>query len=185
MKREWIQELLLQSLEVERGSARVYEAALDCVLNDDLRAEWSEYLVQTRRHEQILVKLLEDLGLDESQSPGRRIIRAIGEGLVGALHLAESTEAPETAEIAACECVVLAETLDHLRWELISGIAKIVGGADAKRLGAAVRLVEDEEDEHLFHGSGWCRELWLARLGVEARGLGAWRKPRRGREPRS
>jgi hypothetical protein len=28
--------------------------------------------------------------------------------------------------------------------------------------------VEDDEDEHLYHSKGWCRELWLQSLGVKA-----------------
>ena len=33
---------------------------------------------------------------------------------------------------------------------------------------AGVRKVEDEEDEHLYHSKGWCRELWLKSLGLKA-----------------
>ncbi len=32
----------------------------------------------------------------------------------------------------------------------------------------AYEEVEDEEDEHLYHTRGWCRELWLEALGLEA-----------------
>jgi hypothetical protein len=28
--------------------------------------------------------------------------------------------------------------------------------------------VEDEEDEHLYHTRGWCRELWIESLGMKA-----------------
>jgi len=28
--------------------------------------------------------------------------------------------------------------------------------------------VEDEEDEHLYHGAGWSRELWIDSLGLPA-----------------
>ena len=28
--------------------------------------------------------------------------------------------------------------------------------------------MEDEEDEHLYHTKGWCRELWLKSLGLPA-----------------
>ena len=26
--------------------------------------------------------------------------------------------------------------------------------------------VEDQEDEHLYHTRGWCRELWIDSLGL-------------------
>ena len=32
----------------------------------------------------------------------------------------------------------------------------------------ATDQVEDEEDEHLYHTKGWCRELWLKSLGMKA-----------------
>jgi hypothetical protein len=35
-------------------------------------------------------------------------------------------------------------------------------------LKAAYDAVEDEEDEHLYHTQGWCRELWLKSLGLPA-----------------
>jgi rubrerythrin len=33
-------------------------------------------------------------------------------------------------------------------------------------LQAAYDQVVDEEDEHLYHTKGWCRELWLKSLGL-------------------
>ena len=33
---------------------------------------------------------------------------------------------------------------------------------------AAYERIEDEEDEHLYHTQGWCRELWLESLGIDA-----------------
>ena len=33
---------------------------------------------------------------------------------------------------------------------------------------AAYQQVEDEEDEHLYHTTGWSRELWIASLGLPA-----------------
>ena len=33
---------------------------------------------------------------------------------------------------------------------------------------AAYEEIEDEEDEHLYHTQGWCRELWLKSLGLKA-----------------
>ena len=50
------------------------EAALECALNRELRDEWLEYLEQTRRHEQIVTKLLEELGLEEEEPAGRKVV---------------------------------------------------------------------------------------------------------------
>ena len=54
MNRAQLDELLLQALETERGGIAVYETAIKCAINDDLRKEWEEYLEQTRRHEQVV-----------------------------------------------------------------------------------------------------------------------------------
>jgi hypothetical protein len=75
---------------------------------------------------------------------------------------------PEAAQILACECVVFAETKDHLDWELIGEASKKLRGSDAKALKQAYQEVEDQEDEHLYHTKGWCRELWMESLGKNA-----------------
>lgn len=75
---------------------------------------------------------------------------------------------PPAAELVACDCVVLAETKDHANWELIGECAKALDGAAAAALQSAYEQVEDEEDEHLYHTKGWCRELWLDSLGLKA-----------------
>jgi hypothetical protein len=28
--------------------------------------------------------------------------------------------------------------------------------------------IEEQEDEHLYHSKGWCRELWIQSLGMKA-----------------
>ena len=41
-------------------------------------------------------------------------------------------------------------------------------GTAGKALKAAYQQVEDEEDEHLYHTTGWSRELWIESLGLPA-----------------
>jgi len=95
-------------------------------------------------------------------------VRHIGESLVEAMRMARSAGDPEAAQLVACECVVLAETKDHLNWELVEELSKHARGEAKKALAAAAEEVEDEEDEHLYHTKGWTRELWLDGLGVPA-----------------
>ena len=64
--------------------------------------------------------------------------------------------------------MVLAETKDHLNWELIGKCAEHLDGARAAALKQAYDAVEDQEDEHLYHTRGWCRELWIQSLGMKA-----------------
>jgi rubrerythrin len=167
---EHITELLYQALETEKGGIKIYETALKCVVNDDLKKEWQEYHEQTQNHERIVRELMEKLGIDpEKETPGREVVRHIGESLVAAMEMALA-EAPEreAAELVACECVVLAETKDHLNWELIHEIAEKAKGQTREALKAAYEEVEEEEDEHLYHTTGWGRELWIKSLGMPA-----------------
>lgn len=166
---EGLQELLYQALETEIGGIEVYTNALKNVQNEELRREWVEYLDQTTRHRQILLDVFESLGLDpETRTPGREIVAHLGASLVQAIQKARSDADPAAAEIVAGECVVLAETKDHMNWELIGQIIKHGKGDAVDVLRDAYEQVEDEEDHHIYHSTGWTRELWVQALGMPA-----------------
>ena len=169
MKDEQVAELLYQSLETEKGGIEIYETALRCAVSADLKQEWEEYLQQTREHEQIVREVMDKLGLDpDTETPGRKVVRHIGESLVEAMEMALDAGKPEAAQVVACECVVLAETKDHLNWELIHEVAEKSKGDQRQALKAAYEQVEEQEDEHLYHTTGWGRELWIESLGMPA-----------------
>jgi len=169
MKPEQLSELIYQMLETERGGIQVYQTALECVLNDDLKEEWEKYLEQTQNHEQVVLQVIEELGLDpEQKTPGRAVVHHIGESLVKAMQMARTDGTPEDAQVVACECVVQAETKDHLNWELLQEVARKSMGEQKRILKKAIDEVEDQEDEHLYHSTGWCRELWIESLGLPA-----------------
>jgi rubrerythrin len=163
-------ELLLQMLETEQGGVKVYETALRCVQNDELKQEWEKYHTETTRHVEIVTDLIEHFGGDPSvETPGRLVVRHIGLSLVKAMELAlKAGGPPEAAQLVAAECVVHAETKDHLNWELLGEAARGLKGEDAKALKDALEEVEEQEDEHLYHSTGWCRELWIESLGLPA-----------------
>lgn len=162
-------DLLQQMLETEMGGVKIYEMALKCAQNADLREEWQKYLGQTRNHVGIVQKLMAELGVEPKETPSRKVVRHIGESLVQAMAMARQSEAPRAAaEIVACECVVFAETKDHANWELLGKIGEAARGEEKKAIEAACEEVEDEEDEHLYHSKGWCRELAIAALGMKA-----------------
>ena len=169
MKNEQRDELLLQALETERGGVQIYTKAIECAVNEDLKKEWEEYLEQTTHHVEVVEGVFETLGLDkEAETPGRLIVRHIGESLVKSMEMALDAGDKNAAQLVAAECVTLAETKDHLNWELIGEIAKKEKGETGKALKAAHEEVENEEDEHLYHTTGWCRELWIDSLGMPA-----------------
>jgi|SRR5579871_3001889 len=162
-------ELILQSLTHEKGGVLVYQTALECVVNRNLKREWEKYLEQTRTHVEALTGVCKKLGLDAGEvTPGCKVVEHTGKSLVVAMKMALAAGDAAAAEIVACECVVLAETKDHADWELLGKCAESLGGDGAAALTEAYERIEDEEDEHLYHSKGWCRELWLKSLGLEA-----------------
>jgi hypothetical protein len=169
MKIEQVEELVLQSLEHEMGGVKVYAIALECVQNSDLKKEWQKYHEETKSHVSRLEEVCKKLGIDpKRETPGRAVVRHTGGALVEAMKMALGAGNPAAAELVACECVVLAETKDHLDWELIGKCAEHLGGDKAEALKSAYEEIEDQEDEHLYHTKGWCRELWIKSLGINA-----------------
>jgi hypothetical protein len=164
-----VKELLLQSLEHERGGVKVYKAAIGNAQRPDLKAEWSKYLEQTEQHVAALTEVCEAMGIDPfTTTPGTQIVKATGAAIVHSIEAARAAGNPEAAQIVAAECVVLAETKDHLDWELLGEVAKELDGPGRDLLVRAYERIEEEEDEHLYHTQGWARELWLESLGLPA-----------------
>jgi rubrerythrin len=169
MKEKSLHELIYQALETELGGVQVYTTALRCVENKELKDEWQEYLEQTHKHVQIVRELMGAFGLDpEKETPGRKVVRHTGESLVKGMEMALESAEPGAAQLVAAESIVLAETKDHLNWELLGEASKKAKGAEAKALKAACEEVEKEEDLHLYHTAGWARELWIDSLGMKA-----------------
>ena len=169
MKDEQVRELLYQALETELGGVQIYTTALRCAENDDLKEEWEEYLEQTKNHVTIMEDVLTKLDLDPNEeTPGRKVVRNIGEALVESMEMALAEGKPGAAQLVAAEAVTLAETKDHQNWHLIGEVVKNVKGEVAKVLKEAHDQVEPEEDEHLYHTKGWARELWIQSLGMKA-----------------
>src|SRR6185369_1896573 len=169
MESKMVKELLLQALEHERGGVKIYQTALKCAVNEDLREEWEKYEQETETHVQILQDVFAQMQLDpEEQTPGRKIVTDMGASLVAAMEAALGSGDEALAECVACECVVLAEEKDHSNWQLIGEVAAKMTGAEAKALKQAYQEVEDQEDEHYYHSKGWMRELSMQSLGMKA-----------------
>lgn len=90
--------LLYQLLETELGGVEVYRAALGCVINAELEAEWEKYLSETERHVEIARELLTSAGFDpEAETPARLPVRIIGAGLLKAMQMAQTHGTPAEA----------------------------------------------------------------------------------------
>jgi rubrerythrin len=169
VKIQQVEELVLQSLEHEMGGVKIYETALKCVVHPALKKEWEKYHAETKTHVDALEKVCKALGIDaKRETPGRAIVRHTGGALVEAMKMALAAGDPGAGELVACECVVLAETKDHLDWELLGKCAEHLPRGQADALKSAYDEIEDQEDEHLYHTKGWCREIWIQSLGLHA-----------------
>lgn len=171
MIKKQVEELLLQSLAHEMGGVEIYETALECAQNPQLRTRWQEFLAETKTHVTTLQELCRRLDLgDDLDRPGCKVVQHIGDALLEAMRMALAAGDPDAAEIVAAECVVLAETKDHMDWELIGKCAENFDEDDdfADELDAAHERIESQEDEHLYYSKGWSRELWLRALGLPA-----------------
>jgi rubrerythrin len=166
---EQLHELLYQALETEIGGLDIYAEAIKCAVNDDLKGEWEDYRQETKTHRKKLEAIFRELDLDVSkETPGRSVCRHIGESLVKAMQMAREAGNARAAELVATECVVLAETKDHLNWTLLSEVARQCESDAADMLYEACEEIEDQEDHHLYHSRGFCRELWIHSLGLPA-----------------
>ena len=169
MNEQSLHELLYQAMETELGGEQIYLKALECAKNEDLRGEWEKYLEETREHQKILERVFEAAGLDnDTDTPGRRIVRHKGEALIEAMDMALDDGSPEEAELVAAECVIDAETKDHHNWELLIRAAGAASGELASELQKAYDQVGEQEAHHLLHTRGFARELWIQFLGMEA-----------------
>jgi cysteine desulfurase / selenocysteine lyase len=164
-----VQDLLVQALETEIGGIEVYEAALRCARVDRLKEEWTRYLEETREHERRLRQALTAMRVDaDLETPGRLVVRHTAAALVHAMWLALEAGDLPAAQVVAAECVVHAETKDHLNWELLGELAETLTGDAKAALTTLVEEVTPQEEEHLYHTMGWARELWIQSLGLPA-----------------
>ena len=164
-----MKELLLQSLEHERGGELLYDTALECVVNEDLEETWEDFLEHTERHVEILTEACEALGIDpDEMTPGRQIVQNNGNAMVMAMKTALKAGDPAAAQLVASDCVMLAETRDQFNWELIGECARKLTGEEHSVLMNAYEEVQYDEEEHLSQAQGWCRELWYESLGLDA-----------------
>jgi hypothetical protein len=142
--------------------------AVRCAQHPELKEEWEKYLEQTENHERSCAASAKRSGStprSRRRAPDRP---PQGRGLVGAMEMALKAGDLAAAQLVAAECVVDAETKDHQNWELIGQVADTLKGDEGDGTQGAYEEVEDEEDEHLYHTQGWCRELWIQSLGMPA-----------------
>jgi hypothetical protein len=161
--------LLYQWLESELGCARVYEAALNCTLEEQPQKQWQQNLAQTRQHAQIVRDLLEEQGLaPDANVPARWSARVVTQGLLKAIEAARAGGNAREALLTAAECVVEAETKSHMNWEVVQILCASLDGKVKAALDPICQQIAAQGSQRLYRSSGWARELWLDALGLLA-----------------
>ena len=150
IKRELLMDKLSEFLTVERGGVKLYQAALQQVRDQDVLNRFREFYEQTRKHVDILTRVITALGGDPMfMSRGAKLAEEKAEGLLKTMTMSDGM-LPAEAELNAIENIVIAETKDHADWQLLSHIARRASDSKLRDiLKPAVYEVEPEEDQHL------------------------------------
>ena len=141
MKQEQLTELLYQALETEKGGIQVYTTAIRCAQNEDLKEEWEKYLEQTAEPRADLCETCAQPSgsIRRRRRPAARSCGTSGSRWSRRWRWRCKSGPPEAAELVAAECVVHAETKDHLNWELIGQAIEKLSGAQKKALEGSAR----------------------------------------------
>jgi len=165
IKRPLLMERLSEFLAVEKGGVKLYEAAIQQVRNPDVLNRFREFYQQTRRHVEILTRVITSLGGDPMHMSARaRVAEEKAQALLKTMTVSDGMR-PEEAEINAIENIVIAETKDHADWQVLSHIARRSSDSRIREiLKPAVGEVEPEEDKHLSWTNEQMAQMSLASL---------------------
>ena len=120
---EQLHDLLYQAHETELGGVQIYEAARGRAQKDVAATSGSTTSSKPATMSSLSSNRCGPSGsIPPTKSPGRKVVRHTGEALVKTISLAQGEASPDQAQVVAAECVTLAETKDHLNWELIGHV---------------------------------------------------------------
>jgi rubrerythrin len=150
ISRAMLMDKLSEFLVVERGGVKLYQTALQIVRDPEVSEKFKEFYEQTRKHETILIRVINALGGDpEHVSGAAKLAETKAQALLKTM-LESDGMAGESAELNAIENIILAETKDHADWEMLGKIARRSDDDKIRDvLKPAVSEVEPQEDEHL------------------------------------
>lgn len=164
-----LHELLYRALETELHGIKIYETALGCAVNDDLKKEWQVYLTQTCQRVDLLRDVFSALSLNPDMTASRRkVVNHTGASLVEAMEMAKADGNTSAAQAIARECVSLVESKDHKNWDLIRHLAREGKREETTLSGAANDDVGEDEEGHFCHAWEGTRELSMAALCLPA-----------------
>ena len=155
---------LSEFLTVERGGVKLYQLATQQVRDPEVLNRFREFYEQTRKHVDILSRVIAALGGDPKyMSPAAKLAEEKAEALLKTMTQLDGM-GPQQIELNAIENIVIAETKDHADWQLLGHIAHRSSDSHLREvLKPAVDEVEPEEDQHL----SWTNEQ-MGRLALSS-----------------
>jgi rubrerythrin len=165
VNRTLLMEKLSEFLAVEKGGVKLYQLAIQQVRNPDVLTRFREFYEQTRKHVDILTRVISALGGDPTyMSPGAKVAEEKAQALLKTMTPSDGL-LPDQTEINAIENIVIAETKDHADWQLLSHLARRSSDPKLREvLKPAVDEVEPEEDQHLTWTAEQMAQLSLISL---------------------
>jgi rubrerythrin len=165
IKHAQLMSMLSEFLAVEQGGQKLYQKALAQVRDPDVVKRFQTFYEQTVKHEQILTRIISELGGDPTRiSPTARIAASKAQELLATMERTDGLT-PAQIELNAMENILLAETKDHADWELLGKIARQTTEPQlSSTLKPAVDEVESEEEDHLNWTGSRMAELSMKAL---------------------
>jgi rubrerythrin len=148
--------MLSQVLAHERCGTHLYRSVAARSNNPMLKRKYEQFGEQTERHATLVEELITVLGGDPQYvSPAARAIEGSDTKLLESTWALEGSVDLMTAESVMLTAVMIAESVDHANWELLSQMAPQMPEGEVRDTFTRITAeVEDEEDEHLT----WARE---------------------------
>ena len=152
----FVADFLSACLTHERCGTHLYRSVAARTANPMLQGRYEHFGRQTMRHVEILEGLIIASGGNPSYvSPLARATEAADTKALEASYLGSGGIDTMAAEMSMLDAVFMAETVDHANWEALGQLAgALPKGTMKDGLTAAVREVEEDEDEHL----SWARD---------------------------
>jgi hypothetical protein len=167
MKQDQAVVFILDALEHERGSLRVYRAAVDCAQDKERKRQWGRYRTACEQRVSSLEKVCAALGISlDHLTPARDIIRDIGAAHVRAIEAAAAEADAATAEVIACESVAFAQAKSRANRELLTHVATALSEPARQALATALERPQESVADQPARARRHRRELLLRKLGI-------------------
>jgi rubrerythrin len=163
----FVADLLSAVAQHERCGTHLYRSVAARSLNPVLSRRYEELGEETLHHVELAEGLIAALGGDPGYvSPMARAVEVMDSSLLESTFLAGGSVDVMTQEGVMLDAVLIAETVDHQHWSMLSRlVADLPEGDLRERMAAVIGEVESQEDDHL----AWARQAKERMVLMQAR----------------